>query len=168
MKRLFTLVGFVCLIAMLLPTCAPALEPEPEPAPEPVFDQAAEEAAIREVFDEFKLTYNNHDVEVLPSFFLDDSLAQWTNETKGAAAIEKLYTGIFERGEDIHAEMVEDFGILFLSPTVALWRGTGEYTGLSDADGNPGPPRKNRGALVFVKKEGQWRMAAMFERPMPE
>ena len=35
MKQLFILIGFVCLIAMSLPTCAPAPEPEPEPAPEP-------------------------------------------------------------------------------------------------------------------------------------
>lgn len=168
MKRLIILAGFVCLIALLLPACAPAPQPEPEAAPKPAFDQAAEEAVIREVFEKFKLAYNNHDAKAIPSFFLDETMIVWTDEMKGAAVIEKRYTENFERNKDIHAEMVEDFGILFISPTVAIWRSTPEYTGGYDADGKPRPPWKSRGALVMVKKEGQWRIAAMFERPLEE
>ncbi len=165
MKFLGFLTVMVCLA---LPACAPAPEPEPEAAPEPVFDQAAEEAAIREAFEEFKTAYNNHDAKGMPSFFLDETLVLWREEVKGRAAIEKDYEDIFERNKGIHAEVVEDFGILFVSPTVALWRATVEYTGVYDADGEPEPPWKSRGALVMVKKEGQWRDAAMLERPITE
>ena len=58
MKQLFILVGFVCLVSMLLPACAPAPEPEPEAAPEPVFDQAAEEAVIRKAMENNFSTWN--------------------------------------------------------------------------------------------------------------
>jgi hypothetical protein len=55
---------------------------------------------------------------------MDETLVEWTDMTKGGAAIEELYTDILERDKAIHAEVAEDFGILFVTPTVALFRGT--------------------------------------------
>jgi hypothetical protein len=37
---------------------------------------------------------------------------------------------------------------------------------LYDADNKPLPPERSQGALVVVKKEGQWRWAALFEKPI--
>ncbi len=165
MKYLIILMGVVCLA---LPACTPAPEPEPETSPEPIFNEAEEEAAVREVFENFKTAYNNHDVKALPPFFLNETIIQWRNVTKGGAEIEKLYTGIFERNKDILFELQEDFGFVFLTPDVAIWRGVGEYTGGYDADGEPRPPWQSRGALVMVKKEGQWQWAALFERSTEE
>ena len=54
MKKLFFFAGFLCLISMLLPACAPS--PEPEPAPEPVVKEAANTeadiAAIKKVIED--------------------------------------------------------------------------------------------------------------------
>ena len=79
MKYLFILSGVVCLSFMLLPACAPEAEvqeaePEPEAAPEPVFDQAAEEAAVRNLLAQFETVYNNHDEKALAALWTDTAI----------------------------------------------------------------------------------------------
>ena len=63
MKQFFPLFGLVCLIAMLLPACAP--EQGPEPAAEPLFDRAAEEAAIRSAEAKGHDAWNAHDAKAI-------------------------------------------------------------------------------------------------------
>ena len=157
MRYPIILLGASCF--MLLPACARAPEPEVE------FDQAAEEAAVRNVLEGFKAAYNKHDAQAMPSFFSDEGIVLWRDDVTGGAAIEDVYTDMFDRNKDVRAEIVEDFGIRFLTPTVAVWRGVVEYTGLLGADGEALPPSTSQGALMIVKQEGQWRCAAMFEGP---
>jgi ketosteroid isomerase-like protein len=63
MKSLFSLFGFVCFIAMLLPTCAPAPETEPEAEPGPQVAVKADKEAISKVGDQLIAALNSDDVD---------------------------------------------------------------------------------------------------------
>jgi ketosteroid isomerase-like protein len=168
MRYPMILLGAACSSFMLLPACVPAPESDKEVAQAVEFDQPADEAAIREFLEEFMALYNNHDAQSMPSFFLDREMVLWAEEKSGGATIEQLYAEIFERNKDIRAQIVEDLGVRFLAPTVALWRGTSRFTGLHDADGELMPPLSNRAVVMMVKKGGQWKFAALFDRPVED
>jgi uncharacterized protein (TIGR02246 family) len=163
MKRLFISIGVLCLVVMSMPDCAPVPESEPEVATEPPFDQEAEEAAVQKVYDEFFAAYNNHDVKAIAASFHDDTLILFEEEVSGVAALEKEYEEIFERNKDAHAERLEEFRTIFLTPTVAIRRGRREYASSHDEEGQHVHPSTGIVAVVLVKKEGQWRWSAIFE-----
>ena len=163
MKQLLYSVGFVCLIVMPLLVCAPA--PEPEAVPEAVFDQAAEEAAIREVGEQFLTAFNNHDAKAYTSL-VDENFENWEGDLKGRAAFEKMLTESFERQKSIKAKALDDIGIVFATPNVAIWKGRAEFVGRLDADGKPLPPLRMLVAQVLVKKNSNWLRAARFSRPI--
>jgi uncharacterized protein (TIGR02246 family) len=167
MKHLSIFVGFVCLIAMLLPTCAPAPEPEPEAAPEPVFDPAAEEAAVREATEQWMAAFNKHDAQAMGAL-LDENLEWWDGTVKGRAAIVERQEEFIKQSPDRHIELTEEVGIVFLTPDVAIHKHYDEITGRLDADGKPLPPRKDLRAFVYVKKNGKWLRAAGFRRVVME
>jgi ketosteroid isomerase-like protein len=167
MKHLFILAGFVCLIAMLLPACAPAPEPEPEAAAEPVFDQAEEDAALRNALETTRTAYNKHDVKAYAAM-CDDIIESWDGSVKGRAAWEKMVSENLERQKDRQNKQLEEIGIIFVTPEVAIYKSRDEWTGDVDAEGNPLPPSKGLVARVFVKRNGNWLYAANFQRPIEE
>jgi uncharacterized protein (TIGR02246 family) len=167
MKKLSLLAGFICLLAMILPACAPPPEPEPEPAPEPVFDQAAEEAAIREIFDDLITTYNKHDAKAYAAIHTED-YEVWDGSIKGREALEKNIADRLARQKDVQAKPLEEIGFVFVTPDVAIHKMRGEAIGLLDADNQPLPPLKLLAARIFVKRNSKWLLAADFFRPIEE
>jgi uncharacterized protein (TIGR02246 family) len=169
MKKRLILTGFVCLFALLLSACAPAPEPEPEPqpAPEPVFDQAAEEAAIRKVVEKIIETANAHDVEAYTALHAEYA-ESWDGTAKGRVAWGKFVGDLWESQKDIQYKQLEEIGIVFVTPDVAIFKAVDEVTGSLDSDGTPLPPQNELRARVFVKKDGEWLYAAYFSRPIEE
>ena len=169
MKYLFILAGVVCLSFMLLPACAPQPEEqaEPELAPEPVFDQAAEEAAIREVIKKGFATWNQHDVKAHMAVYVDD-YESWAGDIKGQAAWEEYFTEFWNRQKDSQVHLNDEIGIIFVTSDVAIFKAHGEYTGLIDEEGKPQPPSKWMGAWVLSKSDGKWLVSAIFTRDVEE
>ena len=168
MKKLISLAGFLCLIAMFLPGCAPAPEPETEPATEPVFDQAAEEAAIRDFVKNHYAALNAHDWETVFAN-TDENVEDFAGTRKGKAANEEYYGEIFEtRFKDAQWEQYEELSIHFITPDVALYKDRYNFTGALDAEGNTRPPSKWSNAWVLVKRNGKWLMAEIAQWVIPE
>jgi ketosteroid isomerase-like protein len=181
MKRLLSFVGFVCLIAMLLPACAPAPAPEPEPAPEPVFDQAAEEAAvpepvfdqaaeeaaIREFVEQWYADLNAHDIK---SAFInmDENFENFSGSLKGRAANEEYWTELFEDGfKNAVYTQSEEIGIHFITPEVALYKDRYDFSGAFDKEGKPRPGKWSNG-WVLVKKNGKWLVSEVIQWPIEQ
>jgi uncharacterized protein (TIGR02246 family) len=152
---------------MLLPTCAPAPEPEPEATPEPVFDQAAEEAAVRKAVEQMNAAFNNHDAEGMAVFW-DETNENWSGNLKGVENKE-YYSDLFKRHPAIRSELLEEIGIIFVTPDVAIYKSRRENTGYVDEEGKPlTQSRKSLMAWVQVKKGGKWMNVAFFSRPIIE
>jgi uncharacterized protein (TIGR02246 family) len=146
---------------MVLPACAPAPEPEPEAAPEPVFDQAAEEAAIRNIREQLITALNNHDAAAFVALFADD-YETWDGETKGIVAYEQSYSELLELQKDLKYEFQQEIGIIFLKPDFAVYKGRGVFTDMLDEDGNTLPPQEMRHAWILMKEDGRWLITANF------
>ena len=140
MKQLFILVGFVCLIAVLLPACAPAPEPEPEPevdaAPaKPQVDlQAEDEAAIREVMEQADVFMNKLDAKAYAALF-DQIYENWTGSIKGRAALEKDNAESFKNQKTGQYTAGDEIGLIFVTPDVAIFKEHGELSGFVDENG---------------------------------
>ena len=79
---------------------------------------------------------------------------------------------LFKRQPNIKSEILEEIGIIFFTPDVAVYKALMDNTGLVDEDGEPLPQVKFLVASVLVKKNGQWLFAAFFtcsrtSRPSP-
>ena len=164
MRYLLILMGLVCLA---LPTCAPAPEPGPETTPEPVFDQAAEEAAVRKANEQINAAWNKKDRETF-SAFLDESTENWTGSTKGKAATMESILRDWTQSNDGQASLIEEIGIVFVAPDVAIHKARYESTGYLDENGNPEPPAKYLVARVMVKRNGKWLQTTYLSRPTEE
>ncbi len=55
--------------------------------------------------------------------------------------------------------IVEKGDVVFITPDVAVYRFTSEYSGYVDEDGKPLPPGKGQAVRVYVKKDGKWLLA---------
>jgi uncharacterized protein (TIGR02246 family) len=152
---------------MLLPACAPSPEPEPEPAPEPGFDQAAEEAAVRKFEEQLVSAFNNHDSSAFISFCAED-IENWTGTNKGRRAIEEVIVEFFEQQKNVKATLLEDIGIVFVTPDVAIAKARYEETGRVGDDGQSLPPYRYLEADVLAKRDGRWQRVAIFQRPIEE
>jgi uncharacterized protein (TIGR02246 family) len=167
MKNLFFFLGLVCPVAMLLPACAPAPEPESEPAPEPVFDQAVEEAAVRAIVRQGFDTWNQHDPQAHLDVYVDD-YENWAGTLKGRTAREKSYLETWSRQEDSQHVLLDEIGVIFVTPDVAIFKAIAENTGFLDEEGKPLPPLKWMGAWVLSKNDGKWLVSAIFSRPIEQ
>lgn len=63
---------------------------------------------------------------------------------------------------------LDEIGIVFVTPDVAIYKCRDEVTGGLDADGNPRQPEKRLAAAVYVKKNGKWLWTTWFSRPIQE
>jgi uncharacterized protein (TIGR02246 family) len=161
MKRLFYLVGFVCLIAMLLPACAPAPEPEPEPAPEPVFDQAAEEAAYKEMLQKWDIAFKAGDADGLADLYTDDAVRMVPDipAWKGKDAIRAGFAKQLETGPEKYTLEVENIvEDIVISGEWAYVRGIGKATWSPKSGGEPIHTTSKFMSLNKRQPDGSWKI----------
>jgi uncharacterized protein (TIGR02246 family) len=130
-------------------------------------DQAEDEAAIREAVKQSFAAYNAHDAKAFVALRTED-YENWVGTTKGREARAKDLTGTFERQKSIRAKQLEEIGIIFVTPDVAIYKQRIEVTGSVDGDGKPLPPARSLAAGVWVKQGGRWLESTFFSRPIEE
>ena len=79
----------------------------------------------------------------------------------------KFIEGI-ARQKDVQASCLDEIGIVFVTPDVAIRKTRTEWTGMTDAEGKPLPSFKSLDAQVYVKRNGKWLRTAAFYRPIEE
>jgi ketosteroid isomerase-like protein len=130
-------------------------------------DRSADEAAIRKLVEQVNAIHNRHEIEPLVALF-DETVEDWTGQTKGREAYKKNLTDLFAREKNRIQEEIEEIGIVFVTDGVAIYKSTRVTKGTVDADGKPLPPEKVIFARVVVKREGRWYLAAWFGAPLNE
>jgi len=127
---------------------------------------AADEATIREAYDQRIAAYNAHDAEAYMAFFDDDCTSGWDG-APCLAAFRKA-GGFPEEQKTSRAKLLEHIGVEFITPDIAIHRYTFEGSGGLDADGKPLPPTRTQRAEVFVRKGGKWLLAVRLGQPIEE
>ena len=127
-------------------------------------DQTEDEATIRKLVKQTNTAFNNHDAEGMAASG-DEAIENWKGNRKGAAYFE-YYSDLFKQQPRIKSNLLEEVGIIFLTPDVAIYKALMYNTGLVDKEGKPRPQWEWLGAWVFVKKDGKWLNTAFFSRPI--
>jgi len=127
----------------------------------------AEEEAIREALEEILVAYGNYDGKAM-SELSHDPFIMYEGVFEGRSSIDSLWENLLRMWKTQKVVPLEDLGVHFLTPDVAIWRGSSEFVDRLDAEGQPLPPQQVVGATVFVKTEGKWRRACAFVKPMAE
>lgn len=116
-----------------------------------------DEAAIRQVTNDFMAAWGRHDVKAMAAAFATDAdlINPFGRVAKGRAEIEKLLTEE-HAGPFKGTTYAGTVSVRMLSPTTALadWEST--VNGMRDAGGNALPPFKHHVAAVYAKKDGRW------------
>ena len=121
----------------------------------------ADEAAIRQLSNDFFAAWTHHDVKAMAATFAEDAdiINPFGRVAKGRAEIEKLFAeehaGPF-KGTSYEATV----SVRIMAPGVALGDWEATVTGMHDASGQALPPFKHHVAAVYVKKGGRWLAAA--------
>jgi uncharacterized protein (TIGR02246 family) len=127
-------------------------------------DQAADEAAIRKNVTAYVTTYNNHDAKTLATFWSPDAVyvnPETGDEAVGHDAIADQFAAILANLGD--AKLAVDVNsIVFLSPTVAVERGTAQVVKKSDKE-----PKKSDYTAIHVKRDGKWLLDRVSEEESP-
>ena len=152
MKRLTILTVGICLLLTSVPVMA---------------DQAADEAAIRKAFEEYLSVFNTHDTTAIGALH-DDTFEHWKGIYKGKDGAVKSHEDMFSRQKDWRIEVVDEIGLVFVTPNVAIYKLRCQTSGIVDANGNGLPPIKFLQAIVYVKRDMQWLRAATFSRDIEE
>ena len=147
MRRLLILTVGICLLLASVPAMA---------------DQAADEAAIRKVVEQVNTAYNKKDAKAMASGFTEN-FENLSGTRKGRKELSEYWAS-----QKSHYKQLDEIGIIFVTPDVAIFKERGELTGRFDADGKPQPPQKVLEAWVLVKKNGKWMVAAFFQRTIEE
>jgi ketosteroid isomerase-like protein len=133
--------------------------------PDSAFDPVAEEKAIREALAQILDAYGASDSKTMASLS-DETFMNTRMVRTGREEVEKWWATVFEAWGPTTVHPIRDFGIVFVTPDVAIWRGISEFRDRVDADGNPVPPQQVIGANVWVKRNGRWYRAATFVQPL--
>jgi uncharacterized protein (TIGR02246 family) len=158
------------LIALLATVPTVAAPPEKEPAGQAVGaaqwssasqSRPEDEKAIRQAVDKFVAAYNAHDASAIAALFTPDGKTadEEGNVSKGRAAIEKLFAGVFKEHPRTRIENAIT-SIRFVGPAEAVENGTTTVTHDKDT-----PAEKNRYRVLHVKREGKWQMASATDLP---
>ena len=91
------------------------------------------------------------------SSLLTEDYESWDGSIKGHAAIEK-----FQSERKSQFKLLDEIGIIFVTPDVAIYKSRGERTGRADTDGKPLPTNQAIYARVLVKRNDTWLLAASF------
>jgi ketosteroid isomerase-like protein len=128
---------------------------------------SAAEKEVVQAIDNCNAAYNAHDTKAFVALRTED-YEDWVGTTKGREARAKDLTGTFERQKSIRAKQLEEIGINFVTPDVAIYKQRIEVTGSVDGDGKPLPPARSLAAGVWVKQGGRWLESTFFSRPIEE
>ena len=162
MKKLLMIIPLVILLCFTF-SCQQYYE---EVAEEPAVDIAAEEAAIRETMKTAIDGLNNHDIQAHLSTLTED-FETWSGRGEKNAR-EKYFTELWEWQKNVKHNVVEELGITFISPDVALYKARCESTGKIEKDGTPIPRNEWQGVWILAKKGGKWLIPAWYTRPIEE
>ena len=132
-------------------------------SPEWAGDEAAVRASAKRILD----TFNAHDAKANAALD-DETFESWDGSVKGPAQDEKSNREFFERQKDFQRTMLEEIGIVQVTPDVAIYKFRGEWTGGIDEDGNARPRADFLHAMVLVKRDGEWRLAVSLNRILQE
>lgn len=127
-----------------------------------VADQAEDEAAIRKMVEQERAAYNKHDAKAMASSMVEN-IEGWTGERKGRKQLSEYWAR-----DKVQSKPLDEIGIIFVTPDVAILKTRSEYSGMVDEDGKSLPPEKSLASWVLVKKNGKWLLAAFFNRPIEE
>jgi ketosteroid isomerase-like protein len=152
MKYLKIILVIVCLLFSLMPAMA---------------DQAEDEAAIRKVIEAIISTSNNGDAKAMMAY-CDPVYETPDGSFKDNEVITEGYAKLFEQAKDFHVEQLEEIGIVFVTPDIAIYKDRRQLTGYIDGEGNPSPPLTRLTAWVMVKRNDNWLCAAYFYRPIED
>jgi uncharacterized protein (TIGR02246 family) len=124
---------------------------------------AEDEEAIKKVVEQLYAALNKKDIKA--AFALcDENFENYTGTLKGREANEKRWMPIFKtRFKNVQYKPVEEIGIQFITPDVAIYKDSYDFTGALDEDGNTLQALKWSNAHVFVKKDGKWMYATMIQ-----
>jgi len=151
-----TVLVLVVLVALSV-AISPAVEAQ----------STADEAAVRKATEQWFAALNARDAKAAAAL-TDEINENWAGEVKGRAAREESLRTRFERMPDAQDEMLEDMGVVFVTPDVAVHKFGERHLGRLDADGKPLQPVSGWRAHVYVKKSGRWLRAAQFWRVVEE
>jgi ketosteroid isomerase-like protein len=126
-----------------------------------VMDLDADKVAIRDVWKQVVVLFNNHDAKGLAALF-DPVFERWEGNVKGPAEEQKALGDYFEQQKEIQYKQLEEIGLIFITPKVAIYKTYGEVLKELDAEENEQSPSKIVEAWVFVKRNGQWKIASYF------
>jgi ketosteroid isomerase-like protein len=161
MKKLFMVLPLVFLLCFTF-----SCQQGEEVAAEPAVDAEAEKAAIRETMKIAVEGINNHDIQAHLSTLKED-FETWSGKgDKGAR--EKSFIEYWELQKNVKHSLVEEYGITFISPDVALYKARFETTGEIEEDGTPIPANEWQGVWILAKKGGKWLIPAWYTRPIEE
>ena len=127
-----------------------------------VAQNAADEAAIREASKHIEETTNKGDIKGHLDLYADPFESFESSDDR--AAHQQTHDGL----KGLRQKLLDDIGVVFVTPDVAIHKFRQETTGLTDDDGNPLPPSKSLVAFIYVKKGDKWLMTARFTRPIEE
>jgi uncharacterized protein (TIGR02246 family) len=155
MKHLFTVVGSVCLIAMLLPACAPA--PEPEAAVKDAPNIEADTDALKAYIEMWDEALNNGDVDGLVSFYADDAVRMEADNPAwvGKNAIKAGFENSLSQMDAIEVKNSLEDVVISGDWTIARisWSATVTFKSV-------GEPTNTSGAAVSLRKrqpDGTWK-----------
>jgi ketosteroid isomerase-like protein len=132
-----------------------------------VADQAEDEVAIRKVIKAIISTGNDRDAVAMMAY-CDPVYETPDGRRKGIDEVTAGYVRLFDRSKEFHIEQLEEIGIVFVTPDVAIYKDRRRITGYIERDGSPRPPQTRLTAWVMVKRNDSWLCAAFFYRPLDE
>jgi uncharacterized protein (TIGR02246 family) len=124
---------------------------------------ADDEAAIRKLVKQAYTNFNNHDIEA--QFALaDENFENFNAKLKGREANQKFWAEVFKtRFKNVKYKQIEEIGIQFITPNVAIYKDRYEFSGVLDKEGNSRPKSTWNNAYVLVKKDGKWKYATVIQ-----
>jgi uncharacterized protein (TIGR02246 family) len=148
--------ALLSVLAVVLGATAFATEPAKPSTP-----LSADEQAVRLVADAFVKAYNAGDAKALGALFVaDGEIVNQTRESRqGHAAIERAFGEFFQAHPKVKIAVSTD-SIRVLSPTSAVEDGDSTVTSSTGQT-----IERNRYMVVYVKQDGQWKMATARDLP---
>ena len=134
-----------------------------EVAEEPAVDIGAEKAEILETMKKSFGGLNNQDIQAHLSTLADD-FETWSGKGDKNTR-EKSFAERWEWQKNLKYNVVEELGITFVSPDVAIYKARCETTGEIEKDGTPLPTYKWQGVWILAKRDGKWLIPAWYSRP---
>ena len=161
MKKLYMVLPFVLLLCLTF-SCQRA----EEVAEEPAVDIEAEKAAIRETMKTAIEGINNHDIQAHLSTLTED-FETWSGKGDKETR-EKNFMELWEWQKNVKYNVVEELGITFITPDVALYKARCESTGEIEKNGTPIPRNEWQGVWILAKNDGRCLIPAWYTRPIEE